>query len=225
MFNRIQKLLSNEYRNFYEEVLVESPFAQLSSRRKGIRAVQIALTKRNLIIATDKFLHEGKLSSAKFEGLDPDIETLELVHVIPLKLILLKLSRKGIHDQFFLKIIKKSFPNRCWRVYEFGGHFLKHFFWAVWNSKLVEMREEEELFNNSSLENFKVRKMFESSSFNEDQSVTHKLLTQELPLAGRLTSNSSLKGSLKNSMMDEITQFPSGHRSNCSKKAFKETAL
>ena len=154
MFNRIQKLLSTEYSNFYEEVLVESPFAQLSSRRKGIRAVQIALTKRNLIIAADKFLLEGKLSSAKFEGLDPDIETLELVYVTPLKLILLKLSRKGIHDQFYLKIISKSFPKRCWRVYEFGGHFLKHFFWAVWNSNLVEMREEEELFNNSSLENF-----------------------------------------------------------------------
>lgn len=59
MYNRIQTLLSTEYRSINEQVTIESPFAQLSSRKKGIRAVLIALTESNLIIATDKFFERG----------------------------------------------------------------------------------------------------------------------------------------------------------------------
>lgn len=219
--DRIQKLLETEYNNFYEEVLVEGPFAQLSSQKKGIRAVQIALTERSLIIASDKFLHEGKLTTAKLEALDPEIETLELVNVIPLKHVRIKLTRKGLHDKFYMKVILKKSPSRCWKVYEFGGHFLKHFFWVVWQEKLLEMNEYKELFRTSPSIDYQVERIFDTSNFNEDQSVS---LTEERPF-GPPTSFSSFKKSFENLMMDEMTQFPSALCSKGSTRAFRETAL
>lgn len=86
------------------------------------------------------------------------------------------------------------------------------------------MSEDEEFFNNSSLNECKVTKFFDSSNFNEDQSISHKLI-QEVQLTGRLTSLSSLKESLENLMMDEMTEFPSLHHPKGSIKVFRETAL
>lgn len=142
MFNRIQKLLSAEYSSFYEHVLVESPFAQLSKRMRGIRAVQIALTEKNLIVASDTFYtrDEGLLTTGR---VDADIETLKLTQIIPLKFIHIKLFRKGLHDKFYMKVIFKKNLQQVWRVYEFGGHFLKHFFWSEWNERLTKMKERE----------------------------------------------------------------------------------
>lgn len=151
MFNRIQKLLKAEYSNFHELVLFESPFAQLSKHMKGIRAVQIALTEKNLIIASDIFLHE--LQTLMVNQVDAEVDTLELLQIIPLKFLEIKLSRKGLHDKFYMKVIYKRNPQRVWRVFEFGGHFMKHFFWEVWSERLREMRERREIFENSSMEN------------------------------------------------------------------------
>lgn len=80
--------------------------------------------------------------------------------------------------------------------------------------------KEEEGFNSSSLDDNKVTKIHDSSNLNEDQSVSHKL-TQKVPIARRPASLSSLR----ESMMDEMTQFPSVHHSNGSIKVFMETAL
>lgn len=230
MFHRIQKLLSSEYSNFYEHVLVESPFAQLSSHMRGICAVQIALTDRNLIIASDKFLHKGMLLTRSH--VDADIETLELLQIIPLKLLRIKLTRKGLHDRFYMKVIYKKNPKRIWKIFEFGGHFLKHFFWDVWSDKLHEMREEEEIFVNSSVENLKVIKIFSSENFKKNHSLLHST-TQESSSLEEKSSKSSLRESLKHSWMDDkttecATAVKSSGKSSAREeevKVYKETTL
>lgn len=191
MFNRIQKLLSAEYSSFYEDILVESPFAQLSKRMKGIRAVQIALTEKNLIIASDIFLHEEK---ALMENrVDTEVETLELLQIVPLKFLKFKLTRKGLHDKFFMKVIYKKNPHRVWKVFEFGGHFMKHFFWDVWNERLCEMIEREEIFMNSSMESLKVLKGFESKNFSRKLSETSVSLSVEEEIQSELKMNAELE--------------------------------
>lgn len=162
MYNRLQTLLSSEYRSISEQVLIESPFAQLSSRKKGIRAVLIALTEANLIIATDKFLERG--------AVDAEIETLELVHVIPLKLVHVTLFRYGLHDRFYLKLALKKYPERYWRVFEFGGHVMKHFYWAVWGDLLQKLKKNGRLSEKSSLNDFRVPRILSSSTLDETES-------------------------------------------------------
>lgn len=162
MYNRIQTLLSTEYRSINEQVLIESPFAQLSSRKKGIQAVLIALTEANLIIATDKFL-EHVAGYAQ-------IETLELVHVVPLKLVRITLARYGLHDRFYLKLVLKKYPKRYWRVFEFGGHFMKHFHWAVWGDLLQKLKEKGGPSKSSSLNDFRVSTIYSSSTLDESES-------------------------------------------------------
>jgi hypothetical protein len=226
MFHRIQKLLSSEYSNFYENILVESPFAQLSSHMRGIRAVQIALTERNLIIASDTFLHKGIVLTGNH--LDADIETLELLQIIPLKLLRIKLTRKGLHDRFYMKLIIKKNPKRIWKVFEFGGHAMKHFFWDVWNDKLHEMREREEMFVNSSVENLKVLKMFSSESFKENDSELESITqesskSQESSSVQEKSSKLSLRESLKNLLIDDNAAQCTA--ANEKIKSFKETKL
>lgn len=46
-FNRIQKLLFAEYRDFEDMILVESPFAETNREGRGLR--QVHLGKLNLI--------------------------------------------------------------------------------------------------------------------------------------------------------------------------------
>lgn len=193
MFNRIQKLLSAEYSSFHEDILVESPFAQLSKRMKGIRSVQIALTEKNLIIASDIFLHELLMVNR----VDAEVETLELLQIIPLKFLKLKLTRKGLHDKFFMKIIYKRNPHRAWKVFEFGGHFMKHFYWDVWSERLCEMREKEQIFMNSSMENLKVLKGFETKKYSGNLSQTSVSLSVEEESQSELKINAEMENSDK----------------------------
>lgn len=169
---------------------------------QGIRAVQIALTERTLIVACDKFLNNGKFVEAS-SSIDPVIETLELVQVIPLKFVLIKLSRKGLHDKFYMKIIYKKRPKRCWKVYEFGGQFLKHFFWVVWNEKLRRMTDKEELFNNT-FDGVGVKRIFTSSDFNQGSSEVHKFSQDE-----QQSSQVTFQMSFEESMINVASQFPS----------------
>lgn len=143
MFNRIQKLIENEYDNFNDDVLVESPFAQVVNfQGKGLRAVQIALTVDNLIIASDKFLFLGDLGVTQFKKLDPETESLELCQIIPLQYIRIKFIRVGLSDKLFMEVYYKNNQRKVWR-FEFGGHFLKYFFWNVWMYKIRRLQEEQ----------------------------------------------------------------------------------
>ncbi|CAO1381850.1 unnamed protein product [Diamesa tonsa] len=143
MFNRIQKLIEKEYDNFNDDVLVESPFAQVSHfQGKGLRAVQIALTVESLIIASDKFLFYGDLDVSQFQKVDPETESLELCQIIPLKFVRIKFIRVGLTDKLFMEVCYKKNQKKVWR-FEFGGHFLKYFFWNIWMDKIRRLQEEQ----------------------------------------------------------------------------------
>ena len=143
MFNRIQKLIENEYDNFNDDVLIESPFAQVAHfQGKGLRAVQIALTVESLIIASDKFLFHGDLDVTQFQKLDPETESLELCQIIPLQFVRIKFIRVGLSDKLFMEVHYKKNQKKMWR-FEFGGHFLKYFFWNIWMDKIRRLQEEQ----------------------------------------------------------------------------------
>lgn len=143
MFNRIQKLIDNEYDNFHDDVLVESPFAQVSHfQGNGLRAVQIALTVESLIIASDKFLFNGDLDVTHFQKLDPETESLELCQIIPLQFVRIKFIRVGLSDKLFMEVNYKKNQKKVWR-FEFGGHFLKYFFWNIWMDRIRRLQEEQ----------------------------------------------------------------------------------
>lgn len=143
MFNRIQKLIEKEYDNFNDDVLVESPFAEVAYfQGKGLRAVQIALTVENLIIASDKFLYHGDVDVTQSLKLDAEVESLELCQIIPLKFVRIKFIRVGLTDKLFMEVNYKKNQKKLWR-FEFGGHFLKYFFWNVWMDKIRRLQEEQ----------------------------------------------------------------------------------
>lgn len=120
---RIQKLLSGEYSDFEEVVLIESPFAQVTVSGHGIRQVQLALTPTKLIIAHEVLEESNEFTTSieTYHGsFDAETETLEIHSIIPLEMITLKIYRKG--NRQILKVctcVKKE------NYYEFGGFLLR----------------------------------------------------------------------------------------------------
>jgi len=144
MFHRIKKVLASEYVQFYEEVIVESPFAQITSDKEGLRAVQIALTQNNLIIATDKFLNGGQLWATSCNLVDPEVDTMELLQIIPLRYLRFQLIRKSANDNLYMKVIYQRDSHKAWKFFEFSGHFLKYFYWNLWMDRLQKLKQEQE---------------------------------------------------------------------------------
>lgn len=85
--NRIQKLLASEYTEFSDTVLVESPFAETTRNGRGIRQVSLCLTPSKLIVAADVFKRNTGYICPR--GLDPSIESFELISVYPLRCVTL----------------------------------------------------------------------------------------------------------------------------------------
>ncbi|XP_076641683.1 uncharacterized protein LOC143352765 [Halictus rubicundus] len=89
--NRIQKLLTSEYSDFADTILVESPFAETTRSGRGIRQVSIGLTPTKLIIAADVF--KGKKYYCP-HGVDPSIESFELISVYPIQYVTLSVFNR-----------------------------------------------------------------------------------------------------------------------------------
>lgn len=134
--NRIQKLLFSEYCDFEDMVLVESPFAQTTREGKGIRQVHLGkhppthtshqapqnpapvqgLTPTKLILATDKLLPANEAPFRYLPGVDPDVETFELIAVYPLECVALSVFHRRKH-----KSLKAHFCTNRVLYFELGG--------------------------------------------------------------------------------------------------------
>lgn len=145
MLNRVQKLLQNEYCDFDDTILIESPFAQVTQNGIGIKQVQIGLTLNKIIIATDVF-HENSSNIFHTRNIDPETESLELITIVPLDLIKLKVYRKNERQ-----LLKITYCTQRTMYFEFSGFLLRNLFWNIWRDKILMMRGSTESTNSSSV--------------------------------------------------------------------------
>ncbi|XP_049958132.1 uncharacterized protein LOC126474698 [Schistocerca serialis cubense] len=129
--NRIQKLLFSEYSELEELVLLESPFAETERNGNAIRQVQLGLTPRNLIIAGDMITPADEVEIGYCLGLDPEIETLELISIIPVECVNL-----SVFSRRKRRTLKAHFCNSVIKYYELGGSEHRKMFWNLWCEKV-----------------------------------------------------------------------------------------
>ncbi|XP_076676292.1 uncharacterized protein LOC143373187 [Andrena cerasifolii] len=131
--NRIQKLLSSEYSDFSEDILVESPFAETTRNGRGVRQVSLGLTPSILIVAADILKSNSQFFCPR--GLDPSIESFELVSVYPLQYVAL-----SVFSRRHRKTLKASltdidafrFADGRASYYELGGIQRRQVSWKKW---------------------------------------------------------------------------------------------
>ncbi|XP_049861610.1 uncharacterized protein LOC126355359 [Schistocerca gregaria] len=129
--NRIQKLLFSEYSELEELVLLESPFAETERNGNAIRQVQLGLTPRNLIIAGDMITPADEVEIGYCLGLDPEIETLELISIVPVECVNL-----SVFSRRKRRTLKAHFCNSVIKYYELGGSEHRKMFWNLWCEKV-----------------------------------------------------------------------------------------
>ncbi|KAJ8967263.1 hypothetical protein NQ314_002991, partial [Rhamnusium bicolor] len=113
---QVQKLLFSEYCDFEDMVLIESPFAQTTKDGKGIRQVHIGLTPSKLVLATD-VLPPVEFGNFRYiPGIDPDIETFELIAIYPVDCVNLSIYRRRKRQA-----LKARFCNNKVLYFELGG--------------------------------------------------------------------------------------------------------
>ncbi|KAJ8939758.1 hypothetical protein NQ318_004172, partial [Aromia moschata] len=129
--NRVQKLLFSEYCDFEDMVLIESPFAQTTKEGKGIRQVHIGITPSKLVLATD-ILPPVEFGTCKYTpGVDPEIETFELIAIYPVECVNLSVYRRKQRQA-----LKARFCNNKVLYFELGGFEKRGMFWNLWCEKV-----------------------------------------------------------------------------------------
>ncbi|KAF5308256.1 hypothetical protein FQR65_LT06249 [Abscondita terminalis] len=136
--NRIQKLLFSEYCDFEDMVLVESPFAQTTREGRGIRQVHLGLTPSKLVLATDVLPPMAESNIKYIPGIDPDIETFELVAVYPVECFNLSVFHRRKRQ-----CLKAHFCNNRILYFELGGFEKRHMFWNLWCERLQFLNPED----------------------------------------------------------------------------------
>ncbi|XP_017772699.1 PREDICTED: uncharacterized protein LOC108559845 [Nicrophorus vespilloides] len=129
--NRIQKLLFSEYCDFEDMVLVESPFAETTRDGKGLRQVHLGLTPSKLVLATDIIPIAEDTSVTYMAGVDPDIETFELIAVYPIDCVNLSVFHRRKRQS-----LKARFCNNKILYFELGGFEKRNMFWNLWCEKV-----------------------------------------------------------------------------------------
>ncbi|XP_016928292.2 uncharacterized protein [Drosophila suzukii] len=141
---RVQKVLLAEYEEIYEPVLVENPFTLVDIRGVGLRQYQIGLTCNRLLFGCDNFSKYGDVPSFLARGLDPEIESFELVSMLPLQLIRFHFFRKATRCLMMLNIVQPlGKPLTILEhpmIFEFGGHIFKQHFWHTWRERVASIR-------------------------------------------------------------------------------------
>ncbi|KAG5897141.1 hypothetical protein JTB14_025094 [Gonioctena quinquepunctata] len=125
--NRVQKLLFSEYSEFEDMVLIESPFAQTTKDGTGIRQVHLGLTPSKLVLATDVLPPVEYVNFTYSPGIDPEIETFELIAIYPVECVSLSVYRTKK-----TQALKARFCNNRVLYFELGGFEKRAMFWNLW---------------------------------------------------------------------------------------------
>ncbi|KAI8038825.1 hypothetical protein M5D96_008734 [Drosophila gunungcola] len=129
---RVQKVLLAEFEEIYEPVLVENPFTLVDIRGVGLRQYHIGLTCNCLLFGCDNFSKYEDEPSFVDGGLDPEIESFELVSILPLQLVRFHFFRKANRYLMMLNM--------------FGGHIYKQHFWHTWRERVATIRVMQPLY-------------------------------------------------------------------------------
>ncbi|XP_045479123.1 uncharacterized protein LOC123684063 isoform X2 [Harmonia axyridis] len=129
--NRVQKLLFSEYCDFEDMVLIESPFAQTTKEGQGIRQVYLGLTPTKLVLATDVIPPVERSCTHFTPGIDPDIETFELIAIYPVECVNLTVFSKQKRQA-----LKAHFCNNSVLYFELGGFENREMFWNLWQERI-----------------------------------------------------------------------------------------
>ncbi|XP_055371535.1 uncharacterized protein LOC129605668 [Condylostylus longicornis] len=132
---RLCRLVMDEFNGLKEEVIIESPFAQITQDGEGIRQVQLGLTRKYLLVGKDNFdkAETESLSNIYFKAdIEPEFESMRLIQIIPLKAIRIKVYRRDSRE--LLKIIAGN--NSKIIYFEFGGHLLRRMYWNIWKDRI-----------------------------------------------------------------------------------------
>ncbi|XP_067635142.1 uncharacterized protein [Eurosta solidaginis] len=133
---RIQKLLLEEFREIYEPVIVENPFTQVTDDGEGIRQYHIGLTPSKIVFGCDDF-DLTDLDDYGYHNMDPEIETFQLVSLLPLQFLLIKFYRKK--GRYVMRICIVGDEDKP-MFFEFGGHMYKNLFWNTWRERVATIR-------------------------------------------------------------------------------------
>ncbi|XP_018792969.1 PREDICTED: uncharacterized protein LOC108971389 [Bactrocera latifrons] len=133
---RIQKLMLEEFREIYEPVIVENPFTQVTDKGLGIRQYHIGLTPTKLVFGCDDF-DQTDLDDVGYHNMDPEIETFQLVSLLPLQFLQVKFFRKQGRCIMRLCIVGDEDKPM---FFEFGGHMYKNLFWNTWRERIATIR-------------------------------------------------------------------------------------
>lgn len=125
--NRVQKLLFSEYCDFEDMVLIESPFAQTTRDGEGIRQVHLGLTPSKLVMATDVLPPVEYVNFNYVPGIDPEIETFELIAIYPVECVSL-----SVYKRRKTQALKARFCNNKVLYFELGGFERRSMFWNLW---------------------------------------------------------------------------------------------
>ncbi|XP_056648807.1 uncharacterized protein LOC130453206 [Diorhabda sublineata] len=129
--NRVQKLLFSEYCDFEDMVLIESPFAQTTKDGEGIRQVHLGLTPSKLVLATDVLPPVEYVNFKYAPGVDPEIETFELVAIYPVECVNLSIYKTKKNQA-----LKARFCNNRVLYFELGGFEHRAMFWNLWCERI-----------------------------------------------------------------------------------------
>ncbi|XP_063991862.1 uncharacterized protein LOC135170200 [Diachasmimorpha longicaudata] len=140
--NRIKKLLFSEYKELYEKIIIESPFAETTRDGRGVREVTMALSSSKLIIATDVFQKNQGFTCCP--GVDASIECFELVSVYPLEFVNLSVFRRRRRKTLKARLISGRVT-----YYELGGICHRDSLWSLWCTQIEVLQLQKE--NGSSL--------------------------------------------------------------------------
>ncbi|XP_019876319.2 uncharacterized protein LOC109604231 isoform X2 [Aethina tumida] len=128
---RVQKLLFSEFCDFDDMVLLESPFAQTTKDGTGIRQVHLGLTPSKLILATDVLPPVNENITSYVPGIDPEIETFELIAIYPVTCVNL-----SVYHRKRRQALKARFCNNKVLYFELGGFQKRKMFWNLWCEKV-----------------------------------------------------------------------------------------
>ncbi|XP_033751836.1 uncharacterized protein LOC117335765 [Pecten maximus] len=135
---RLQKLLmSDEYSELEDNVLVEGIFIELDKRGDPLRQVLLGLTRDSFVVAKDVIKDYRKFPSVKYDAdVDLDISDLEMDWIIPL--CYLKITR--VPNERVLNILSQNGRHRYYMMSNIGGNVKKK--WSTWTERVKYIHDD-----------------------------------------------------------------------------------
>ncbi|XP_021184645.2 uncharacterized protein LOC110372343 [Helicoverpa armigera] len=135
LFGTIKKLLSSEYQEFDDTILIESPFKETTrDGRHMLRFVQLGLSSRAFIVASEHDITGKNTTTSEGTPLCRESSVIEILSLYPwesIKLSVFKRTKK--------QTLKASFINKGIRYFELRDIPKKKIFWTLWCSNIKEV--------------------------------------------------------------------------------------